>query len=64
MRKVIMTFSALLIFMMLCAELMTQQTHYKRADLENALAKADSVLQPIEEEQPQTRRFIILKFLV
>lgn len=52
MRKVIMTFSALLIFMMLCAELMTQQTHYKRADLENALAKADSVLQPIEEEQP------------
>lgn len=47
-----MTFSALLIFMMLCAELMTQQTHYKRADLENALAKADSVLQPIEEEQP------------
>lgn len=37
--------------MMLCAELMTQQTHYKRADLENALAKADTILQPIQGEE-------------
>lgn len=53
MRKVIITFLSLLVFMMLCAELMTQQTHYKRADLENAMAMADSLLLPAQEnEQP------------